>query len=174
MARVEVMRVSRLCFGGLDKARRCPDRAVWTSGLPFALLLAGCGITSPQPLAVELTLSAQSASEAEPVQVVVTGTNRSGVPVEVSSYGCPQVFEVVRLGRSEVVGPESLACILIALPPTRLKPGEAITFRYEWAGLAAGWERRVLPAGEYLLRGWVQAASGDRVYSDYRSVQVGP
>ena len=162
------------CHKNREEGRPLRSLAVRATGLPFAFLLAGCGTTGPDLLAVELTVSAGVVSPSEPIQVVITATNLSADAIDVSSHGCPQVFEVVRPGQPGAVGPESVFCLLIALPPTRLAPGEAITFRYEWAGLAAGLENRVLPAGEYLLRGWALVRSGDRVFSDYQSVQVAP
>jgi len=149
---------------------RCGRQVRRAASFSTALLLVGCGITSPAPLMVEVALSASEVTEAEPVEVIVTATNRSDVAVDVDSHGCPPVFEVVRAARPGVVGPESVTCIAVALPPTRLEPGEDITFGYEWAGL--GLESELLRAGEYRVRGWTRVARGDRVYSDYRSVRV--
>jgi hypothetical protein len=138
----------------------------------LALLLTGCGITSPEALAVDVTLSADVVSPAHPIEVTVTATNRSDVAIDVDPSGCPQVFEVARSGLSKVVGPQSVSCVLALLAPSRLEPGEEITFHYEWAGFGVASDGAGLPPGHYRVRGWARQLSGDRVYSDYRSVRV--
>ncbi len=134
-------------------------------GLGLAILF-GCTITDPSDVIdVEVVVSDSIVTAVAPVVVEVTATNRSVSDISVSSSGCPQLFHVLNAS-GEVVGPEGVACALIAMPPAILRPGESIAFRYNWSGGANSEIGARVPDGEYQVQGWVLLMSHGPVYSE--------
>ena len=138
--------------------------------LALSLVTSGCGITSPRALRLSIQVDGDTVSAASPVQVTVVAKNLGAGTLKVTSHGCPQAFEVLAGDEDSSVGPEPAICTLIAFPPTRLAPGDSLVFQYVWKG--DGSSGTPLPDGNYRLRGWVDLSSGDRVFSDSKSIEV--
>ena len=148
---------------------RNPRLSLGASCLAVAML-AACSLTDPTEfLVVELTASDTLVAPGDTVELEVRATNYGLHEVKVAGSVCPGPFQVTD-ATGEVVGPESILCILIGYPPRTLPRGESTTFVGRWSGRGASGAR--LPEGEYGLQGWVTLIEDDRVYSDVVRVRV--
>ena len=128
--------------------------------------LSACGTTEPAVmLDVSLSLSDSLLQPPTPLALRVEATNFGIDPVEILDAGCPKHF-IVRDQEGAVLGPEPVLCLLVALPPIRLAPGESKAFSYEWDGRSVSGHPAFVPGGSYLIQGWIRSVSGEKVFSD--------
>ena len=129
---------------------------------------------SDNVVVVEIAVSAPTVSAEAKVTITVTATNGGTDPVEINVHPCPEVFEVLGIDGQQV-GPPTLPCILIALPPQALQPGESFEFHHTWdgAGNRVGInQREPLPLGAYLLRGRVWVMDHGAAFSEVTPIEV--
>lgn len=141
--------------------------------LSFVALTA-CWTTQPWELVdVELSVADSVITPSIPLEFEVTAVNRGPDEVTLRPGGCPPTFDIRDSG-SRIVAPGTVLCTLEGRPPWVLAPGASVSYSYRWSGedYSRGGAQDVVPAGDYLLQGWVWVLPGRRVHSSSTQVRL--